>query len=165
MFYAPMCVYVEGIINSSTDAEDVVQEALTKTWSSDCKFNDANGLKFYLYRAVHNQAVSWLRKNGGHQSVSESLIPDTFDDDGYIAAVREEMYRQLYEAIEQLPAQQKQVMKLSMKGKTGKEIAEEMGLSFNTVKVHRQKAMDSIRRNASEKAVFLLFLADFLFLD
>lgn len=164
-FYAPLCVYVEEMVKSKDDAEDIVQEALMKVWSSDSIFNHENGLKFFLYKSVRNYAVSWMRKNERQDSLDISLIPDSFDDEAYAAAVREELYNLLHEAIEKLPEQQKRVVMMNIEGKSGKEIADELGLSVNTVKVHKQKAMETLKRNAKEKVLLLLLFADFLFLD
>lgn len=164
-FYAPLCVYVEEMVKSKDDAEDIVQEALMKVWSSGSTFNDENGLKFFLYKSVRNYTVSWLRKNEKPNSLDISLVPDSFDEDAYAAAVREELYNQLHDAIENLPEQQKRVVMMNIEGKTGKEIAAELGLSINTVKVHKQKAMEALKKNAKENALLLLLFADFLFLD
>lgn len=165
MYYAPLCVFVEGMMHCGENAEDIVQEALTKVWESDSRFDNDLALRFFLYKTARNHAISWMRKNGGHDMVDLSLMSDSMDEEGYAAAVREELYRMLHEAIENLPDQQKRVMKMSLQGKTGKEIAELLNLSINTVKVHKMKAMENLRKNAGEKALFLLFIADFLLLD
>lgn len=158
-FYAPLCVYIENKISNHEEAEDIVQETLMKIWQADTQFQSKEQMTFYLYRAVHNRAISFLRKQKTHLNIATQQIPDTFDDEAYEQALREELYRQLYVAINQLPTQQRRITELSIKGKTGKEIADILGISINTVKAHKQKAIDTLRKSTkSSYTIFLLFL-------
>lgn len=156
--YAPLCVYVETKLNSHADSEDIVQDTLLKVWSSENTFDSESQLCFYLYRATHNNAVSFLRKNKNSKTLDNGLIPDLFDDEAYALAVREELYRMLYVAISQLPDQQRRVIELSIQGKSGKEIAALLNISLNTVKAHKQRAIETLKKTAGNDAIRLLLL-------
>ena len=156
--YAPLCVYVETKLNSHADSEDIVQDTLLKVWSSENTFDSESQLCFYPYRATHNNAVSFLRKNKNSKTLDNGLIPDLFDDEAYALAVREELYRMLYVAISQLPDQQRRVIELSIQGKSGKEIAALLNISLNTVKAHKQRAIETLKKTAGNDAIRLLLL-------
>ena len=115
-------------------------------------------MAYYLYRAVHNQAISLLRKQKNRITVDTNILPDTFDDEAYANSLREELYRQLYIAINALPLQQRRVIELSIQGKSGKEIAAILGISIHTVKAHKQKAMDNLRQSTDSDLLTFLIL-------
>ena len=157
-FYAPLCAYIEGRLGNRLDAEDIVQETLAKVWSSEVTFESEAQMAYYLYRAVHNQAISLLRKQKNRITVDTNFLPDTFDDEAYANSLREELYRQLYIAINALPLQQRRVIELSIQGKSGKEIAAILGISIHTVKAHKQKAMDNLRQSTDSDLLTFLIL-------
>ncbi len=72
--------------------------------------------------------------------------------------IEEETYRIVYEAIDALPTQSRRVIKLSLEGKQNKEISEEMGISVNTVKSLKYKAMDVLRVALKDYYYVLLLL-------
>lgn len=157
VFYAPLCVYVEKILNNHTDAEDIVQETMMKIWTSAYSFNNEAHLSYYLYRSVHNTTISHIRSRSTQISTDDTPIPDSFDEEAYANAVREELYRNLYVAISNLPLQQRRVIELSIEGKTGREIAEILGISIHTVKAHKQKAIDYLKQNVDKNIYFIAF--------
>ena len=59
--------------------------------------------------------------------------------------VQEEIVRLLYMHIGDLPRMRKQIIKLSISGFSGKEIAEKLGISVNTVKVQKHKNIKYLR--------------------
>jgi RNA polymerase sigma-70 factor (ECF subfamily) len=65
-------------------------------------------------------------------------------------AVKEELVRQLYEGIQQLPKRRREVITLSIEGKTGAEIAEILQISLSTVKESKAKAIESLRKYAKD---------------
>ena len=65
------------------------------------------------------------------------------------------------EAIDTLPAQSGRIIKLSLEGKQNKEISENLGISVNTVKSLKYKAMDTLREVLKDYFYLLLvFLAE-----
>jgi RNA polymerase sigma-70 factor (ECF subfamily) len=84
--------------------------------------------------------------------MNQQLIDDSFSD-----TVKEELVRRLYEEIQKLPERRRQIMLLSIDGKSGKEIAEMLNISVNTVKAVKAKAMDSLRKATKDNPI-LFFL-------
>ena len=52
----------------------------------------------------------------------------------------------LYAAIDQLPPQTRKVILLNLEGKTNPEVAEELGISVNTVKCLKKVGLRDIKR-------------------
>ena len=70
---------------------------------------------------------------------------DDFTREFMLDTVREEVVRLLYLHIGDLPRVRRQIMRLSISGFSGKEIAERLGISVNTVKVQKNKSIKYLR--------------------
>ena len=69
---------------------------------------------------------------------------------------REELMFQLRESIELLPEQVKAVFKMCfLDGKKYREVADELGISINTVKAHVKKALRLLREKFSGEQLLL----------
>ena len=79
------------------------------------------------------------------------------DDYDFLQEVtRQETMRMLYVAIDQLPPQTRNVILLNLEGKTNPEVAEELGISVNTVKCLKKSAYETLRGTLS-KNYFVIF--------
>ena len=60
--------------------------------------------------------------------------------------VLNEMYKMLYDAVEKLSPQEKEIFHESfILGKKGKDVAEQMGVSTKTVERYRKRILDFLR--------------------
>lgn len=87
----------------------------------------------------------------------ENGMPFRINPDGEEEFFDEEIYRQLFIAIHELPERQREIFILKMKGKKYKEIAHELNISLSTVKTLRQRAFNTIKKKLNQEA-FTLFL-------
>lgn len=160
-FYKALVAFAVQMVNSQTVAEELVQDAFTLLWQRRNTFKNSGALKAYLFNTVRNRSISYLR----HQQVERSRIA-AFEqeyqliDNGageqsdYLS--REEIYRQLLLAIDQLPPRQRQLFLLSIEGKSSDEIAQEMGISPEAVKKQRQRGLSRLRQRLSPHAYLML---------
>ena len=56
---------------------------------------------------------------------------------------KEEIYRELYIAIDKLPGREREVLLLALEGKSNQEIAEQLELSVLTIKTHKKNAYNT----------------------
>ena len=70
--------------------------------------------------------------------------------------VREELTRHLYRYIDELPNEQRQIILLSIKGYTGKEIADELGIAISTVKTQKNRSFKYLREKLKNTVLFFL---------
>ena len=98
---------------------------------------------------MHNSALNHLRhqtvRNNYRQSIIDNLQEFMLVDDTSDIFNKEEIYRQLFAAIDELPPRQKEVFLLCMEGKKNKEIAEQLDISAETVKVQKRRAIAQLR--------------------
>ena len=149
-YYAPLCCYVEEFLRSKELAEDVVQETLLRLWL--CRDRT-----YYLYKAVYNNSISYLRTKHRHVELTE-VVNKNWNDEEFAYTVKEELYRRLYAEIQKLPQRRRAIMMMTIEGKSGREIAELLGISVNTVKGAKQKAIETLRKNTRNNPLLLLLV-------
>lgn len=148
--YPSLCLFANKYLNDMDTSEDMVQEVFIKIWEQKIQYVNFNATKSFLYTSVRNRCLDYL-KSKYHRSVIQS--PDIDFDQ----MVTEEFfhtqltiidtYSQLETAIKQLPNKCEQVIRLSLKAYTNKEIAEELSISKNTVKSQKRIAYDKLRHS------------------
>ena len=84
-------------------AEDIVQETFITVWENKKTFNSYQGLKAYLYELVQNKCTNYLK----HRQVEDkyaSYVKTTGEEaEGDYSLMQEEIYRELYMAVRELP--------------------------------------------------------------
>ena len=164
-FYKPLVAFSARMVGGVKTAEEIVQDTFVRTWQKRNTFQSTGTLKAYLYNAVRNGSITHLRHEKVERSRIEAIEREFTemhtDADGEIHLHREEIYRQLLQAIEQLPPKQRELFILSVQGKTSAEIAAEMGITPESVKKQRQRGLARLREILSPEAfLLLLFLLD-----
>ena len=153
-YYAPLCAYAEKFLRSHDLAEDIVQETLIKIWTSSNLFDNKRHLTLYLYKAIYNNSICYLRTNRGSSEITSAI--EGWSEADFAATVKEELFRRLYEEIQKLPGQRRKIILMSIDGKSGKEIAEMLNISPNTVKVQKSKALETLRKNTKNTPILFL---------
>ncbi len=164
-YFPSLCVFANKFLNDEDLSKDIVQEVFVKIWNKVSEFESEKSMRVYFYLATKNSCLDYIKKEK-KRKVSTNLdeIVDLEDADFVNEVVREETYRMLDIAIAKLPEKAQQVMRLSLKGLSNNEIAEELSLSINTVKTHKVLAFRKIRAAFGEKlAVFFwVFFCEFM---
>lgn len=148
--YRPLCLYALHYVADADIAEDIVQESYTALWSKLQEGAEVQNRKSYLYMMVRNRCLDNLRAKG---LPTESLKPyDTYgiiDDDD--AQERSEIEARLWTAIDSLPEKCREIFIMSKRdGLKYEEIAQELGISENTVRNQISKALKLIREGAAK---------------
>ena len=154
-YYAGLCVYSESFVGSKPVAEDLVQDVFVNVWMKRDELNFDEGIiNSYLYKAVHNACIQFLR----HQRVKNSYaariklteaecIPAewvTINADPDEESEIQMLYQQ---ALNQLPAQTRHIFLCSREqGMKYSEIAELIDFSVKTVEYHISKALEVFRK-------------------
>ena len=128
-------------------AEDITQEIFTRLWERREKLDMIDNLKGYLSNAIKNRCLNYLE----HQQVVNKYQQD------YI----EEFIQKVQISLEKLPPKRRQILEMSIvEAKSYQEIADQEGISLNTVKDHIKKAYAFIRKDIQRNVPdFILFIA------
>lgn len=159
-YYLSMCMIARRIVEDEDVAKDLVQEIFIRLWEKRETYDFRETADIFLYVSVRNKCFDYLRsrKNLPLQEGLSAVGNEYFFRD---ILIEEETYRIVMEAIDALPAQSGRIIKLSLEGKQNKEISENLGISVNTVKSLKYKAMDTLREVLKDYFYLLLvFLAE-----
>ena len=116
-------------------------------------------LTSYLYRSCYNNALIYKRNVQIRKGIEQKIILEAeveFSDEIFAITVRDELLRQLYCYIKELPDGAREIMELSVLGLSGPEIAEKLGITIHTVKTQKNRSFKYLRERL--KGSVLLFL-------
>lgn len=155
------------ILKDKADAEDLLQEVFLKIWASREKLGDYKLLNSYIFTITYNYSISLIRKRIISNKYLEQLkYSSVFQTAPNIVSEIEfnELNIQVEKLISNLPERQKQVYLLHRENNlTYLEIAEQLGISKNTVENHMVKALKYLRDNIDKSLlVNILFISLFL---
>ncbi len=135
---------------SLTDAEDLVQDAFVTALAGAESFSAVDDVAAWLFTSVRNKVRDlWrrgeTRKRAGEIAVSDEAIAEivaTAGLDPADLAASSELLEALYEAIEDLPDEQRMVIEAQvLDGLTYKELAESSGISPDTLAARKRYAI------------------------
>jgi len=133
-------------------AEDIVQEAFLSLWRSGAGYDRTRGsVRSWVLSAVHNRAVDALRRTGAKagRDVSDEGIAERLPArDATDAEVeRRDQSRRVRSALDELPADQRQVIELAyFGGLSHSQIAEMLALAPGTVKGRMRLGLTKMRQ-------------------
>ena len=132
-YYITLCMFANQYVEDDALAADIVQECFVKLWQLRDDFMYVHQIKSFLYTSVRNKSLNELEHTKVMNEYAQKVMEmgkDSFFQDKVIA---EESYRILVDAIDKLPPQMKNIMRLALEGKTNPEIAEALNISGETV--------------------------------
>ena len=143
-------------VDDSEILRDIVQEAFIAMWERITTFREEAHVKAFLYAAVRNRAINYLRDRQVEIRGREKLFQLQNETEFRDIVVEEEMYDFLCKKIEMLSEMQREVLWMHVDGLSNEEIARKLNISVNTVLTHKQRAKSILREYLKDFSVFLL---------
>jgi RNA polymerase sigma-70 factor (ECF subfamily) len=163
-YYQSLMAYAYKITNDHQEAEDIVQDVFMSFWVNKDTFDFSKPIKPYLFKAVYNRSVNFLKAKKESIEITECetdemlhrKIIGSYQEDSLLL---KEMTEEINHFIATLPAQCRNVFKLSrISGLKNKEIAKAMDISEKTVESHIGKALKDLRIYLKKKGFMPLFI-------
>jgi RNA polymerase sigma-70 factor (ECF subfamily) len=138
-------------------AEDAVQEVFLKLWAKREQVAKVQNLEAFIFIIARNHLIDALKKTTGDLAFRPN---DWLPDDLLLPPDQlslKILQKKIADAIEKLPPQQKNVIKMSRElGLTHEQIAAKLGINKKTVKNHIVRALSALRLLLHEEALLLL---------
>ena len=135
-------------LKSPVLAEEIVQDVFLKVWHKREEIALVKRLDAYLFIMARNFIFHRIKKMS-YEAVAEISISkqqSSADDTEYLVR-QHECQQLLQQAVDRLPAQQRQVYQFAkLDGLSHEMIADKMHLSKHTVKKHMAMALQTIRK-------------------
>jgi RNA polymerase sigma factor (sigma-70 family) len=144
----PLLSYCRRLLLPEARAEDALQQGLLQAWLALRDDSDVRDVKAWLYRIVHNAAISAMRRSGyDYVQLDESLhggrAPES-DIDRRIAV------REALAGLAALPETQREALLLTaVQGHSHEQVAAAMGLSGGAVRGLIYRARATLRTAAT----------------
>ncbi len=144
-FHVPLFRFAESYVCCPGIAEDIVQDVFIKLWENN-KLKISKSLRAYLFFMTRNASLNYLRKIQIEDKKKLILMEAQVLSESIEINMDEEISERIKTAIKELPEQCQKVYSLSLYGGLKyAEIAEEMGISINSVKTQMRRAKQQMR--------------------
>ena len=134
--YSALCHFACKFVKNANLAEEAVSDVFLNIWLKKEKIELQTNLKMYLYTAVRNQSLNYLKKNKIHLEGIETVVKENKTSD--LCADKLIAYEELKDDIDtllrQLPEKRRIIFSMNrFDGLSYKEIAEILSISIHTV--------------------------------
>lgn len=153
-------IYAITIVKDSEVAEEMVQNVFYKLWERNLEVLKDSSINSYLYRAVHNESLNYLKHQQVKQAYQtyamkqgEEIVPETH------SVTYKELVAKLESTMNELPEQCRTVFQMSrFEGLKYREIADKLNVSVKTIEKHMGKALSIMRVQLADHLPTLLIL-------
>jgi RNA polymerase sigma-70 factor (ECF subfamily) len=159
--YKSLYAYAFTILKDEDEAEETVQQVFFKLWERSEQLSFSGPVAAYLYRAVHNESLNFLKHEKVKQShrlhVAYSMKNKSEQSQGKM--ISKELENKFREALNELPEQCRTVFQLSrFEDMKYREIADKLDISVKTVENHMGKALKLLRTKLVDYLPLLFIL-------
>lgn len=166
-YYVPLCVYAKQYTRIKEIAEEIVQDVFLNIWEHKGQLKITVSFKAYLFTAIRNQCLNHLKHLQVIQEYNEyytQLLKDAQDyyilsqETGDSILIANELEKSLMEAIDSLPDCCRKIFLMSrFEGLKHQDIADNLGVTLNTVHKQMSIALDKLRIALKNYNFALLF--------
>lgn len=162
-YYSPLCLFANKYLHDLDLARSLVQELFVDLWLKREKLTVNGGsVKFYLFKAVRNRSVDYLRTL--KKSVRLSDISESSLDSPFIDKLEEaELNDRVNQSINELPEKCREIFLLCrFEGLKYSQIAEKLNISVKTVEMQMGIALKKLKDKLSDFQIVKLMMCIFL---
>ncbi len=148
-YYAVLCHQVCRLVHCPHRSEEVVSDVFIRIWKNRDALAINKKVKHYLYSAVRNQAIDYLRKMARERPFNGEIKQDY--QSGYCSPadqiIGKELDAKVQSAIDSLPPKGRYIFRLCKeRGMKYREIAEFLDISIKTVETHMRRSLIHLRK-------------------
>lgn len=151
-YYCGFCSYAMRVVKIRETAEEVVSDVFVKLWKNKANIEIHTSFEAYMYRAIRNQALDYLKLRTHRHTEKDSL--DTLDwhsaHADNVTPIDEYAFNEFFAEVERcvnsLPRQCQAIFRMSREeGLRYREIAEKLNISIKTVETQMGRALKVLR--------------------
>lgn len=153
--------YLFQVTKSKELTSEIVQDVFLKIWMTRETLHEIKNFKAYLFVISKNQAINALKKSILELEKFKIFAenPHLYEDE--VDEKKEYQYSLIDEAIDQLPARQKEVFLMHRYDRmTYQEIADRLGIGKESVKSHLSIGIKAVKSNLQSKISLILLFID-----
>ncbi|MFI3319915.1 MAG: RNA polymerase sigma-70 factor [Rikenellaceae bacterium] len=146
-------------LRSSVKAEDAVQHTFVRVWERRELLNVDMNIKNYLFTITKNHVLNTIRNESSALARNYEISQSDNSDSGFFEVFeRDDMWRHIHRCIDSLPEPKKSICLLKIREHlSNKEIANNLGLTIDSVKSHYYAATRQLREMLGKILILLIF--------
>lgn len=167
-YYQPLFMYGLKFIDDESEVHDILQEVFVTVWENQKHKLEESHLKSYLFKAVRNGCLNFLRhkmvvsKHVEKQKVILPLLELDFYKSGEKSLIEKQDLEIIHKAINSLSSEYREVIELSrFEGLKNKEIAEKLQIPERTVETRLYRALSALRKKLTKNQLFIFMNISF----
>jgi RNA polymerase sigma-70 factor, ECF subfamily len=156
-YYRSLCNYSMRVVATREVAEEVVSDVFVKLWKNREQIEVHTSFEAYMYRAVRNQSLDYLKlkMHRVHERESLESIQWNLAYADHYTPVEEVVFNEFYDRVEtyinDLPRQCQLIFRMSREeGLRYREIADQLNISIKTVETQMGRALKTLRERVPE---------------
>lgn len=149
LFYGQLCYFTEKLVFNRQAAEEIVVDVFIKTFQSRLTVTSMEHLRGYLFMAVKNQSLNYLKREKRYEqhlsdyAAATDLPPEHVENEMLETTALE----LIFQIAEDLPAECKRIFEMLYKEQMSYQaIAEQLQLNIQTVRNQNARAIAFIRK-------------------
>lgn len=147
--------FANKYINNQTIISDIIQDSFIRLWENLHQFKDEHEAKAFLYKVVQNTCIDLIRHHEVTEKYMQHIMFEHEEEKSFLDNWFEaEIFEALRTVFNELPPACKEVYLLSLQGKSHEEIAQQLNITINTVKKHKNNANHYMK----ERLKYLLYV-------
>ncbi len=160
-YYCAIHAFARGIVDNDFHAEEITQNVFIRIWIKRATLDPDRNFKSFLYTLTRHEVADYFRSDryDRYRCRLELLREAEHVQDRFAAEYDAERMRQMVlDEIERMPAQRREVFRLSrIEGLANDQIAERLRISKRTVEGHLNKALGTLRSKVGKFVCWLTF--------
>ncbi|MEE4117117.1 MAG: RNA polymerase sigma-70 factor [Marinilabiliaceae bacterium] len=146
--YPDLLPFAQAILFDNDEAKDIVQDVFCHIWDRRKSIVINTNIETYLFKSVRNACLNRLSHIKITDEHADRVREAWFFSNNIDPYENEEVLKLIDNISEQFPERMKRVFSLRKDfGLSYEEIAQEMGISINSVKTHLKRAFKQIRES------------------
>jgi RNA polymerase sigma-70 factor (ECF subfamily) len=166
-YFIPLTWYARKYTGDVDSAKEIVHSVFVNTWEKREMLSFDSTIKSYLYTAVYNRSLNFLRDRAkfAKGDIEDLEYLANLPSDDHLGVESAETESIIYNEIEKLPDKCREIFKLNrFENKKYSEIAEQLNISVKTVEAQMSKALRVLREKLKELlTIIILLLSTYLF--
>lgn len=160
-YYSVLCYFAFRYVQDDEAARDIVQDVFVRLMEKKQIFQHETHLKNFLYLAVKNSCLNYMRGSLSREHYMEYLKQEENGDEFECRILELEIYQKLNQAIALLPPECRKVFELCyFEGKSNEAVAQILDISIHTVKAQKKRGKQILKKNLQGLFPLLFFLLD-----
>ena len=137
-------------------SQEIVLDVFLKLWKQRSNLLDVRNIEDYCFILVKNASLNYLEKESKHTYIHPDSLPEP-QEQNYSpeeSLISEELFALYVKALDRLPERCREVFnRIREEKQSYAQVAEELGISMNTVDAQLQKAITRLKEMISRAEI------------